>query len=48
VAEAGDVMGSRRKVKRTLPGSAANDGFTGAVKWNSRREGSLGDTEAVK
>ena len=46
--EAGAVMGSRLKVMRSLPGSVATVGFTGAVKLKTRREGSSGDTVAVK
>src|SRR5882762_9361241 len=48
IGEAGPVSGSRRKVRRNLPGSLAMDGLTGAVKRKIRREGSSGETEAVK
>src|SRR5271166_6422050 len=48
VGDAGAVTGSWRNVMRSLPGSAATDGLTGAVKWKTRWEGSSGDTEAVK
>src|SRR5271169_5772594 len=38
VGEAGAVTGSWRNVIRSLPGSAATDGLTGAVKWKTRWE----------
>src|SRR5580704_5979011 len=48
VGEAGAVTGSWLNVMRSLPGSAATDGLTGAVKRKTRCEGSSGATEAVK
>src|SRR5712672_4695890 len=48
IGEAGPVRGSRRNVRRSFPGSLAMDGFTGAVKRKTRRDGLSGETEAVK
>src|SRR5256885_13999387 len=47
VGDAGATTGSRVKVMRSFPGSAAMVGFTGAVKLKTRREG-LSASDAVK
>ena len=48
VGEAGATSGSREKVMRSAPGSVAMLGFTGEVKWKTRRGGLSAVSEAVK
>ncbi len=48
VGEAGDTTGSRANVIRSVPGSVATVGFTGAVKLKTRRGGLSPAREAVK